>query len=215
MDMIFPSKIELVRSTLIPVLTPQFTLMECKFDTLDLIRILPELLHCKLIEMSDGYRVKHYDDILHLTHYYLRTMLVEWHIWTKHYLPSFGLEGKTILDVGAGCGETAHFFFKYGAEKVVAIEPNLTAINLLEENIARNDWNVEIITRGFRLSDLRIPHDFMKMDGEGCESELLKTNHLILKPCLIEAHGEILAQELTKKFNLQMVHKMSNLFLLK
>ena len=42
----------------------------------------------------------------------------ELEMWHEQYLPC----GKKILDIGAGCGETALFYFKHGAEKVVCVE---------------------------------------------------------------------------------------------
>ena len=40
----------------------------------------------------------------------------------KILFTNFLVRGKTVLDVGAGCGETAFFYRLYGAKKVVAIE---------------------------------------------------------------------------------------------
>ena len=73
---------------------------------------------------------------------YAMTMIREWGIWNKYYLPNFSLEGKTVLDVGAGCGETALFYFLNGASKIFAIEPNEEAYKLLLENKEVNDWDL-------------------------------------------------------------------------
>lgn len=93
-------------------------------------------------------------------------LMNEWKVWQKYYLPNFSLQGKTVLDVGAGCGETAFLYFLHGARKVVAVEPNTDAVECLIENVAINKWNVEIIPEPFKLEHLEIQHDFMKMDGE-------------------------------------------------
>ncbi len=130
----------------------------------------------------------------------------ELRMWEKSYLP-VDLKGKVVLDVGAGCGETAIFYLKHGAEKVIAIEPNPKAFELLKENLS--GLNVEAINTQFNLSHLQLQHDFMKMDGEGCEKLLLSYEGEI-KPCVIEAHsfnvsGENdLGPKLAKKFNLKM-----------
>lgn len=111
----------------------------------------------------------------------------EWVIWKRYYLPHFSLVGKTVLDVGAGCGETAFFYFMHGANKVVAIEPHAKAIEYLRENAEKNKWNIDIIPENFKLEHLKIPHHFMKMDIEGGEIELLTTQ--ISEPCVVEVHN--------------------------
>jgi 2-polyprenyl-3-methyl-5-hydroxy-6-metoxy-1,4-benzoquinol methylase len=57
-----------------------------------------------------------------LDRHHAGVMLAEVMAWTAWYLPRFNLAGKTVLDIGAGCGETAAFYFDHGAEKVVAVE---------------------------------------------------------------------------------------------
>ncbi len=121
----------------------------------------------------------------------------EWREWERYYLPTFSLSGKTVLDIGAGCGETAFFYLLYGARKVVAIEPDRKALECLKENAKRNNWNVEIIPEAFKLEHLKIPHDFMKMDIEGHEITLLKTP--IIKPCIVEVHTNELARKFEEK----------------
>ena len=44
--------------------------------------------------------------------------------WNKYYLPIY-VKGLTVLDVGAGEGETAKFFLEQGARKVICIEPDV------------------------------------------------------------------------------------------
>jgi SAM-dependent methyltransferase len=119
----------------------------------------------------------------------------EWDIWEKYYIPPFSLKGKTVLDVGAGCGETVFLFFLHGAKKVIAIEPNVKAVKYLKENAKKNNWNVKIISEKFSLKHLNLDYDFMKMDGEGCEKLLLKLPK-IEKPSVIDVHGK----KLFKKF---------------
>lgn len=66
-----------------------------------------------LMELSNRY--------LALTSEHFRLLLLEVGDWKKHYLP-VDIKGKTVLDVGAGCGETALFYFMNGARKVIAVE---------------------------------------------------------------------------------------------
>jgi len=86
------------------------------------------------------------------------------------------------------------------------------ACRLLDENAKRNHWNLEIVNREFKLEDLTRTHDFMKMDGEGCEADLLKMKHNILKPCVIEAHSSSLVKDLQVKFNMRIIHTSPNGF---
>jgi methylase of polypeptide subunit release factors len=122
----------------------------------------------------------------------------EWKMWEKYYIPRFSLRGKTVLDVGAGCGETALLFFLHSAYKVIAIEPNVKAVECLKENVERNNWNVEIIAEPFSLEHLKLGYDFMKMDGEGCEELLLPLSR-IDKPCVVEVHSNKLLNEFERK----------------
>src|SRR5437867_10380800 len=38
-------------------------------------------------------------------------------LWHKWYLPPDGVEGKIVVDMGAGCGETAQFYLLHGAKQ--------------------------------------------------------------------------------------------------
>lgn len=127
----------------------------------------------------------------------------ELNIWERFYLPC-PIRGKTILDVGGGCGETAAFFIHHGARKVIAIERDPSACKLLISNTIRNHMNIDIFCGAFSLNDLCIPHDFMKMDIEGGE-ELLIDYAGRIKPCVIEVHDYIkkgLSNALATRFDL-------------
>lgn len=126
------------------------------------------------------------------------TFFCEWPDWKQWYLPDSGLSGKTILDVGAGCGESAAFFFEHGAFRVIGIEPTAKGIQCLRDNATTNRWNLEIIPRGFRLSDLKMDFDFLKVDIEGGEIELLTLDRL--PSCSIEVHSVELLQKFKEKF---------------
>lgn len=85
-----------------------------------------DLLYARLF----GYQMK-------LARNYYNMVMHDLSSWEGSYAP-ISLEGKTVLDVGAGTGETAAFYFSKGARKVVAIEPNPLAFNLLKENTRMN-----------------------------------------------------------------------------
>ncbi len=59
----------------------------------------------------------------------------ELEMWHNMYLPVSG----TVLDVGAGCGETAFFYLKHGAKQVVCIEGNKDCFNNLCSNFKDDD----------------------------------------------------------------------------
>jgi hypothetical protein len=106
--------------------------------------------------------------------------------WEKHCLP-IDLRGKIVLDVGAGEGGTAMFFLKHGASKVVCIESCADANKFLAINAHNHPGQITTINDKFQLSQLKIPHDFLKMDIEGYEEALLEVK--LETPAGIEVHG--------------------------
>jgi SAM-dependent methyltransferase len=128
----------------------------------------------------------------------LRAVIYEWEEWEEYYLPKFSIVGKTVLDVGAGCGETALLFFLHGAEKVIAIEPSFEAVECLKRNRELNNWNIEIVPRKFCLAHLDFNYHFMKMDCDGCES-LLLTLPQIKTPSVIEVHNRKLKMQFEQR----------------
>lgn len=99
--------------------------------------------------------------------------LQEWH---EVYLPPTGFTG-TVLDLGAGCGETANFYLLHGARKVLCLEPNLSALAHLRQNFG-NDPRVTIIPERF---------DFCKMDVEGAEANMIIECHFPARVQVIRA----------------------------
>lgn len=121
------------------------------------------------------------------------TYLDENEDWLELYLP-INVTGLTVLDVGAGEGESARFFLEHGAKKVVCIEPDKACFRLLLENsIGRS---LDCYNKAFSPSDLNLSFDFMKMDIEGWEEELLKLH--VEKPSVIEIHGLQLREKFEK-----------------
>ncbi len=123
----------------------------------------------------------------------------EWVYWERHYAEFIPRNLRTVLDVGAGCGETALFYFLHGAEKIICVEPEPDRARLLEKNSRDHGWNTSIVQGQFHPRFLeQFDFDFMKMDCEGCESELLNID--MLPPCVIEVHGRKLFDGLTTRF---------------
>jgi tRNA G37 N-methylase Trm5 len=141
---------------------------------------------------------------LKLTYYHAAVMFGEWENWEKFYLPLFSLHRKTVMDVGSGCGETVFFYLKQGASKVIAVEPNTTAISFLKENCKINRWNVEVIPKTFSLDLFKIPFDYIKMDCEGCEEQLLHLQSIDFQ-CVIEVHSKSLMESIVRKFSMKLV----------
>jgi len=162
----------------------------------------------KVIEYNDEYTILEGEgNTLKLLNQYTSFLIGEWDVWKKYYIPHFPLHGKTVLDIGAGCGETAWFWFLHGASRVIAVEPNVKAVECLKENVERNSWNVQIIAEPFSLEHLKLNYDFMKMDGEGCE-ELLLSMLRIDKPCVVEVHNNKFLNEFERR-GYRKIHSMS------
>lgn len=146
--------------------------------------------------------------VLELTPYYFELLWREWRSWKNWYLPQWSLKGKTVLDVGAGCGETALFYYCHGASRVIAIEPQSSLVPLLRRNMSRNKWDMKIVEGPFQASMLEWNFDFMKMDGEGCEAQLLTEDSL--PPCAIEAHDRAVADGLKERFGMNILPQKEN-----
>lgn len=134
----------------------------------------------------------------------------ELEIWERFYLP-VDPAGLTVLDIGAGCGETAAFYLAHGAEKVISIEPVPSAFSILKRNVEKNGLNVVTINDFFRLNHLSLEHDLMKMDIEGAEKLLLGYHRKLETPIVIEAHSDRIANSLIKKFLLKRVYRMTKI----
>jgi tRNA G37 N-methylase Trm5 len=100
---------------------------------------------------------------LSLTEKHRATVESELDMWHRDYLPV----GPTVLDVGAGCGETALFYLKHGAKRVVCIEGDEKALELLERNFGHDS----------RVTIVPVMIDSIKVDIEGHEENLVVESH--------------------------------------
>ncbi len=100
---------------------------------------------------------------LELDPYHAALVRKELEMWHRQYLPC----GKRVLDVGAGCGETAQFYLLHGVEQVVCIEGDPEALAVLHRNFDRNP-HVTIVP-------LMIDH--IKIDIDGAEEGMLLETH--------------------------------------
>ena len=114
----------------------------------------------------------------------------------KYYEPPFSLLGKTVLDIGACCGETAQLFFRLGAAKVICVESNRERADLIRKNVDRLGWNCEVYAERFKPEHLNVKADFIKCDIEGYEMELLP--HLDSRPCVVEVHNWWIKEQFEK-----------------
>lgn len=117
------------------------------------------------------------------------------------YKPPFSLKGKTVLDLGACCGESAWYFLEVlGADKVFCVESDAFNIKLLRYNREVSKLNFEVIPEKFKIEHLQLPFDFLKCDIEGSESLLADCfeREPCGWPCVVEAHSE----ELRNRFEM-------------
>jgi predicted RNA methylase len=181
-------------------------------------KVLFSMLDWSVRKREDGsFLCKHAGEELLLPNQYLTMLVSEWrNVWEKYYLPPRGVGGMTVLDAGAGSGETVHFYLRHGAARVIAVEPNADALSFLKRNALQNRWNVEIIERPFSKNIVdEFDFDFMKVDVEGAETELLELE--ILPPCVVEVHNfssPDLANSLIKKFGMRVLKVLQENFVL-
>jgi len=114
------------------------------------------------------------------------------------YLPPFPLKGKTVLDLGACCGETAHFFAENGASKVICVEPAPDRVKRIRHNSKKIKAELLVLEERFEPErHLSLDYDFIKCDIEGYEILMLPYAKA-LKPCVVEVHNWYLKEQFEK-----------------
>ena len=71
---------------------------------------------------------------------------------------------KTVLDIGGFCGESAVFFKKKGAKKIIIYEPVKAHHQLIRQNIAMNSINAELHEEGIGEKDAFVNINFDEVD---------------------------------------------------
>jgi hypothetical protein len=113
-------------------------------------------------------------------------------IFVKNEYGGLDVRGKVVIDIGASIGDSAIYFVKRGAKKVVAIEPNQETCKLARKNVELNGYSevIELVRTGISsvsrqneepttmtLSDVIEKYapnaDILKIDCEGCEYEIV------------------------------------------
>lgn len=103
---------------------------------------------CELADFAD----------LELTPLCRRWLEDELESWHRDYLPVAG----TVLDVGAGSGETARFYLLHGADRVICIERYRPAFEMLCRNFAGDP----------RVTAIHADLSKIKVDVEGAEENM-------------------------------------------
>ncbi|QGR18494.1 FkbM family methyltransferase [Sulfurisphaera ohwakuensis] len=80
----------------------------------------------------------------------------------EYYDPE--IKGKEVIDIGGGVGDTAVYFTKIGASKVVVVEPLPILINEIQENLKLNGVEDKVIVINAALSSsngkTKVPNNF-------------------------------------------------------
>ena len=143
------------------------------------------------------------------------------------------LRGKTVVDIGAGTGDSSLFFAFSGASEVLAYEPSPLRFELMRMNLALNPelgrriqasktmvvpckvaGDNESVSLGSILNRISGP-SLLKIDCEGCEFPLVledyehvrRFDELIFEfhPNITHLRVSVLAKALTKDFHFSVV----------
>lgn len=119
---------------------------------------------------------------------------------TGYYDPPMDLAGKTVLDVGATCGEVSIYYIrKFHAAHAVCIECSSVPLPYLTQNSRL--VNITIVNEPFKLEHLtKYPADFIKCDCEGHEMVLLEyvAKGGKLPPTVVEVHTNWIKEQFQK-----------------
>jgi FkbM family methyltransferase len=107
----------------------------------------------------------------------------------------YDYKGKTVLDVGGYCGESAVFFGGRGAKKVIIYEPVEAHHELIQKNISLNRVNAELHKEGLgdKNGSLNINYDLTNL-GFGLLSTGKKTLTIAIRSAqdiISQSHADI------------------------
>jgi precorrin-6B methylase 2 len=97
-------------------------------------------------------------------------------IYLQHVYGKPDLTDKIVIDIGASIGDTTLFFCKQGASHIYAFEKNIERSRIAKENILLNGLQdkVTLVEEAANANQINeMDPDFIKIDCEGCEYELL------------------------------------------
>ena len=105
-------------------------------------------------------------------------------------LNGIDISGKTILDIGCGCGGAAiHFIKKHGAKSVLGIDTELLVIKRAQELALKNDVNDFVEFRCVKPGPFDIPNESVELVFSkevflhiSNKDDLLKDIYRVLKP---------------------------------
>jgi len=132
-------------------------------------------------------------------------------IYNEDYEQCWGCvsyKDKTVLDLGADYGSTAHYFLKKGAKKVIAVEGEEILARKLKENFGE-DSRVSCVSKWISKSEhiewliKTYPCDIVKVDIEGAEIHIEKVSPealLSVNEWLIETHTKQIYDNLARLF---------------
>jgi hypothetical protein len=175
---------------------------------------LPEILKIDLEAPLYGWRYnsKGFWELNEVKMKHVTTTVIE--VFNKRYYDRLKhVEGRTVVDIGAGVGDSTVYFALRGAGRVIALEPIEEYYRELVENIKLNNIEDRVIvlnecagtdTLATLTNRYDINEGVLKIDCEGCEYTVLAETPINIlkkfKEILIEYHGspKPLARKLIK-----------------
>jgi FkbM family methyltransferase len=122
------------------------------------------------------------DDAETATH--LHTVMKE--LYREREYSALDVKGKTVLDIGAFLGETAVFFSRNGAGRVIAVEPMAT-FEYIGRNMGINNVTNATVTRGYVGTELPgIDLSFINNGGSKIRAGKDAVRHYTLKELIKE-----------------------------
>jgi phospholipid N-methyltransferase len=102
-------------------------------------------------------------DRLEMTDWYRNLVKQELSMWHRVHYQGPG----TVLDLGAGCGETTLFYLSHGADKVIAVEADPEVYKILQRNFGNHPKVKTVLGQ--------VKH--IKADIEGGEDGMILEHH--------------------------------------